>query len=208
MKHNINTPKLELNPYAEKKLNLFYLREFGNILDSSYNYLDYIHKSRSKNFTDAQKKDAEKLYNGNLNKCIDDVKKIFSGKSYNAIISAPSSTDMHKPFYDTIKRVAEDKHSFTFNKTKRTGECKTFEEYYMGFEIIEPCEMEISLNNILIVDDMYARGWTTGAIIKKLGEYKVTSGNIFVFTPLVNGENIRKIKLPEELKFGKAEKST
>lgn len=191
MKHNINTPKLELNPYAEKELNLYYLREFGNILDSSYNYLDYIHKSRSKNFTDAQKKDAEKLYNGNLNKCIDDIKKIFSGKSYDAIISAPSSTDMHKPFYDTLKRVAEDKHSFTFNKTKSSRE--KFCIYYQNFDIIQFSVSDTFLNKILIVDDMYAVGKTTGAIINKLEENKVILDKIDVFTPLIKGETPRKM---------------
>lgn len=185
------------NPYAEKEINLHYIRKF-NDLGRRYKYIEHLHFSRSENANDivAQQDgytqnfliDIERSYKANLKTCLDEVSNYFKNKIYDAIICAPSSTQMHQPFYDAIIDGTGGKHSFEFQKTKSAGASKNFCEYYQQFEIKKPfIQINTPLNKLLIVDDIYARGYTTGAVINKLEENNINVEIIDVFTPLIKG---------------------
>lgn len=177
------------NPHAEKEINLHFLRTF-NGYEKIYKYLEHIHISRSSNpaITEEYKKYLEQLFNSNLNACVANVGNYFNNKTYNAIICAPSSTQMHKPFYDSIINGTGVKHSYEFEKTTSAGASKKFCEYYQHFEIKKPfIPIDSPLKKILIVDDMYARGYTTAAIINKLEENNIIVEIIDVFAPLIKG---------------------
>jgi len=181
------------NTFTDRDITLLFMHVYGT--KSKYYYLEHFQYSRSPivaSFEAQQHKDLpskkaclEKEYNSNRPNCLEKVKEYFRDETYDAIITAPSQSNLHKDFFDTIINVTNGKELFKFNKGIKAAETKDFCIYCRNFSITEKPDPEnIALESILIVDDVYADGKTVGAIIKKLKKNKITVKKIEVFTPL------------------------
>lgn len=200
------------NPHVNRELTLFYLREYNNITNSNYSDLDYIHNCRSKVGVNNPEILADRkvdYYNQRQN-CLTKVGEYFRGKKYNAIVYAPSCTNMHLPFFVEVIKVIEFGTIIEFSKSKSAGKYKRFKSFYKHFKLETPVDQikrnlgsigsdDLEIKKLLILDDMYADGKTVGAIINKLGEYHVKVNEINVFTPLIRGESTPKIDLSDVL---------
>lgn len=179
------------NPNTSGDITLIYMREFDNRKNTNYCFLDYIHNCRSKVGVNnpeilAYRKATYYTERGN---CVNEVSKYFCDKVdkvYDAIIYAPSSTNMHLPFYIAIeKEVKYNNCRIEFFKDKSAGASNDFNEFYCGFKLETPItQIKNDLDRILIIDDMYARGFTTAAIIRKLECNGITVKKTEVFAPL------------------------
>ncbi len=189
-----------INTFTNREITLLYMHVYGT--NSKFKYLEHFQYSNNPNveaFEAQQQKDLpskkarfEKEYNSNLQKCLEKVEEYFRGKSYDAIITAPSKSNLHKDFFEKIKAVTNSKELFKFKKEEKAAIIKDFCCYYRNFSIIEKPDSEnLALASILIVDDIYADGKTVGAIIKKLTaqENNIKLDKIVVFTPLLTRES-------------------
>lgn len=181
------------NTFTDRDITLLYMHVYGT--KSKYYYLEHFQYSRSPivasievqqpNDLPSKRACLEKEYNSNLPGCLEIVKEHFCDKSYHAIITAPSCSNLHKDFFDTIKDVTNGEELFKFKKGIKAAETKDFCLYCRNFSMTEKLYTEKKeLNSILIVDDVYAEGKTIGAIIKKLRCNNISVDEIFVFTPL------------------------
>lgn len=205
----MNDPIETNNPHAGRTINLLYLRKYlGD--KSKYQYLDYIHISRSPDFkTECTRQgwDYENIkrikkdkYYEFLCDYLEELIKYFKDNNniYDVIVYAPSCSNMHLPFFVEVVKGIKFGTIVEFSKSKSAGKSKRFKTFYRHFNLETPVNQikrnlagnvwdDLVIEKLLIVDDMYADGKTVGAIIKKLTEpgNEITIKEIDVFTPLI-----------------------
>lgn len=205
----MNGPIEKYNPHAGGTIYLLYLHKY---LDrkSNYRFLEYIHTSRSPEYTDnclqlgGDYEKEMKIQKENYYKCLpcylEELNKYFKDNNnlYDAIVYAPSCSNMHLPFFVEVVKGIKFGTIVEFSKSKSAGKSKRFKTFYKHFNLETPVAHikknlgkyawdDVVIEKLLIVDDMYAVGKTVGAIIKKLTapENKIKVEKIDVFTPLI-----------------------
>lgn len=182
-------------PYlgTKTKVTLFYLSKYDD--NNAYKSLDYLQFVRSP----AGKKYAqinpeylqlkESSYNNNLNSFVKKTADLLANdKEFNIIVSPPSKSNYQKPYYDEIKAKYPHAKVITncFSKIsgKSAGNETTFDEFYNDIEYKFDCLKEGTYNSLLIIDDVFATGKTTAAIIKRLSSNNIIFNNYYVICPL------------------------